>query len=127
MVGLRSTEGGQAATAVEGLRGLPALWRAFRSMYAGSGLIEFGIAGGNGGFPADAKIAQKSASAVFSIEGKFAGRSVEEVATALRNGRLHPSDIPVEYVVRDGHVLIHNTRSADALQKAGIPRFHWNA
>jgi RHS repeat-associated protein len=93
------SEGGQAATAIEGLRGLPALWRAFRSMYAGSGLIELGIAGGNGGVLADAKFAQKSASAVFSIEGKFAGRSVEEVATALRNGTLHPSDVPVEYVI----------------------------
>lgn len=70
---------------------------------------------------------QVSTSAMFSSTGKFAGRSVDEVANALRSGTLHPGDVPIEYAVRDGNTLILNTRSAMALEKAGIPRSNWNA
>ena len=66
-------------------------------------------------------------SSMFSSTGRFAGRSVEEIANALRSGALHPSDVPIEYSVKDGSTVILNTRSALALEKAGITRSGWTA
>ena len=43
------------------------------------------------------------------------------------SGALHPGDVPIEYAVKEGNTLILNTRSAMALEKAGIPRSSWNA
>jgi hypothetical protein len=40
---------------------------------------------------------------------------------------MKPGDLPVEYIVRDGNTLILNTRTAQALEQAGIPRSQWNA
>jgi RHS repeat-associated protein len=74
-----------------------------------------------------ANFAQRTFSAMFSKGGTFAGRSVEDVAGALRSGALNPADVPVQYIVRDGNSLILNTRSAQALEQAGIPRGSWNA
>lgn len=36
------------------------------------------------------------------------------------------SDLPVEYIVRDGNTLILNTRTSQALTQAGIPRSQWS-
>jgi hypothetical protein len=44
----------------------------------------------------------------------------------LRSGKLNPSDVPVEFIVRDGKSLIVNTRSSLALKRAGIPESQWN-
>jgi hypothetical protein len=74
-----------------------------------------------------ANFAQRTFSAMFSKGGTFAGQSVEDVAGALRSGALNPSDVPIQYIVRDGNTLILNTRSAQALEQAGIPRGSWNA
>lgn len=74
-----------------------------------------------------ANFAQRYFSSMFSKGGKFAGQSVEDVAGAIRSGTLSPSDIPVQYIIRDGKTLILNTRSAQALEQAGIPRGAWNA
>jgi hypothetical protein len=38
-----------------------------------------------------------------------------------------PKDVPIQYIIRDGNTLILNTRSAQALERAGIPRSEWNA
>ena len=121
------SEAGQGAMMVSSVRSLPSLWRGLRSWWVGEGLIQLGIANSNGGVLAGAKFAQTTASAMFSSTGKFAGKSVDEVANALRSGSLHPADVPIEYAVRDGNTLILNTRSAMALEKAGIPRSNWNA
>ena len=51
--------------------------------------------------------------------------SVDDVSAALRAGRLSPADVRVDYIVRDGHTLILNTRSAQALQGAAVPRNLW--
>jgi hypothetical protein len=48
------------------------------------------------------------------------------VADDLRSGKLSPTDVPVQYIIKDGNVLILNTRSAQALEQAGIPRSNWN-
>lgn len=73
----------------------------------------------------EANFAQKTFRETFSETGKFAGKTVDDVAAGLRSGSLKPSDVPIEYIVRDGKPLILNTRSAQALQKAGIPRSQW--
>ena len=75
----------------------------------------------------EANFAQKTIGNMFSKAGKFAGQSVDDVAAALRTGKLNPSDVPIDYIVRDGNTLILNTRSAQALTNAGIPRSQWNA
>jgi hypothetical protein len=40
---------------------------------------------------------------------------------------MSPADVPIQYMIRDGHTLILNTRSAQALEQAGIPRSQWSA
>lgn len=83
-----------------------------------------------------ANFAQKTyRSGSFSDEGiqyysKIAGRdivSVDDLVGAIKSGEISPSQIPIDYVVRDGNTLILNTRSSQALTQAGIPRSQWNA
>jgi alkylated DNA nucleotide flippase Atl1 len=73
-----------------------------------------------------ANYAQRTFSSMFGKAGKFAGMSVDEVATALRSGAMKVSEVPVDFIVRDGNKLILNTRSAKALEAAGISRSEWN-
>jgi len=79
------------------------------------------------GIPADAQFAQKTYGAMFSKGGTFAGKSVDDVAAALRAGAMKPSDVPIDYIVRDGRTIILNTRSSQALEAAGVARSEWNA
>lgn len=74
-----------------------------------------------------AAFAQRTFSEEFSLGGNFAGKTVDDVATALRAGDLKPADVPIDYIVRDGTILILNTRSAQALDRAGVPRSAWTA
>ena len=76
---------------------------------------------------ANAKFAQRTYSPVFSETGTFAGQSVDDVAEALRAGSLQPSEVPINYIIRNGTAVILNTRSAQALEAARIPRSKWNA
>jgi hypothetical protein len=73
------------------------------------------------------KATQKTFGKNFSSAGKFAGQSVDDVAAALKSGNLKPSDVPIDYITRNGNTLILNTRSSQALTQAGIPRSQWNA
>ena len=75
----------------------------------------------------NAAFAQKTFSQTFSSGGRFAGQTIDDVAAGLRSGAMKPADVPIEFIVRDGNSLILNTRSAQALQQAGIPRSAWNA
>jgi RHS repeat-associated protein len=75
---------------------------------------------------AGARFAQTSFSESFSSGGLFSGQTIDDVAGALRSGAMSPKDIPINVVVRDGNTLITNTRSAQALTRAGIPRDAWN-
>jgi len=86
-----------------------------------------GAAAAESGVLANANFAQKTFSATFSSEGAFAGRSIEDIAAALRSRQMSAADVPVQYIVRDGNTLMLNTRSAQALEQAGIPRNQWNA
>ncbi len=74
-----------------------------------------------------ANFAQKTFRETFSEGGRFAGKTIDDVAAALRSGKLTPSDVPIEFFTRkSGQALISNTRSAQALTRAGIPRKNWH-
>lgn len=79
------------------------------------------------GIAADAQFAQKTYGAKFGMDGAFAGRSIDDVAAALRSGAMKPSEVPIDYIVRDGRTIILNTRSSQALEAAGVARSEWNA
>jgi hypothetical protein len=72
-----------------------------------------------------ANYAQKTYGKEFGKEGKFAGRRIDDVVADLRSGKINPKDVEIQYIVRDGHALILNTRSSQALNRAGIPRRDW--
>jgi hypothetical protein len=81
-----------------------------------------------------AAYAQTSYSERFSAEGvklysrlaRQPIRTIDDLAQSLRAGAIRPQDVPVNYVVRNGRALIHNTRTATALERAGIPRSQWS-
>ena len=89
---------------------------------------------GAGNVLKNANYAQSTYRPIFSIEGQsiysdIAGvpiKTVDDLAIALRKGLIKPSDVPIDYIVRDGNFLILNTRSSHALTQAGIPRSQWN-
>lgn len=113
------TVGAQTLAAPEsvGLNGLPQL----RLVSA------TGVAAKTGGVDiAAGRFAQTSYSETFSKGGLFGGRTINSVAGDLRSGALSAKDVPINVVVRDGNPLITNTRSAQALTRAGIPRGSWN-
>lgn len=70
---------------------------------------------------------------LFSPEGQrvyseLLGREVEgvdDLANALRNREVNPSQIPVDYIDLDGTRLMLNTRTSTALTRAEIPRSEW--
>jgi hypothetical protein len=72
-----------------------------------------------------ANFAQRTFSSTFR-GGSLAGRSISDVAGDLGSGALTPKDVPVGMIVRNGNSLILNTRSAQALMQAGIPRSAWS-
>ncbi|HUY44956.1 MAG TPA: hypothetical protein VMV92_04440, partial [Streptosporangiaceae bacterium] len=72
-----------------------------------------------------ANFAQRTFSSTFR-GGSLVGRSISDVSGDLSSGALTPKDVPVGMIVRDGNSLILNTRSAQALMQAGIPRSAWS-
>ncbi len=82
------------------------------------------------GLPASANFAQKTYNKFFSDEGreiysKLAGysiKTIDDLANAIIKGDVSVSDIKVQTIVRDGKTLILNTRTMQALERAGIKR-----
>jgi len=72
------------------------------------------------------RFAQTDFTETFGKKGLFSGRTINGVADDLRSGGMSAKDMPINVVVRDGNTLITNTRSAQALTWAGIPREVWN-
>ena len=78
--------------------------------------------------------AQKTYSYEFSIEGKkkysaLAGspiNTVGDLATAIVTGKIDMSAVTVDYIVREGNIIVLNTRTSQALIQAGIPVSEWN-
>lgn len=94
----------------------------------GLGFLIDAFKGGEAAAPlADAVFAQETFREGFSKGGTFAGQTVTSVANALKAGKMAISDVPIQYIVRDGKTFILNTRSAQALERAGIPRGSWKA
>jgi hypothetical protein len=73
------------------------------------------------GAPAALRFSQTTASAAFSADGAFAGKTIGSLAGELRAGTMAASNVPVG--VTNG--LIVNTRSSLALMRAGIPQSNW--
>lgn len=63
---------------------------------------------------------QRTASWKFGDKGTMKGRPIDDVVQDLLDGRLAPSDLPLQVITRDGKAVSLNTRSLIALQKAGI-------
>ncbi len=91
------------------------------------------VEGGNTYVLENANYAQKTYSISFSQEGikkysDLAGEpinTIDDLVSAINNGKINVSDLPIEYIVRDGNMLILNTRTSQALTRAGIPRSQW--
>jgi filamentous hemagglutinin len=74
---------------------------------------------------ASANYSQSDYREAYSGKGRLAGWTIDDVAEALRTGKLGPKDVVVDVVRRKGQWLMHNTRSPQALLRAGIPRDEW--
>lgn len=113
-------------TAPEAARGSPSRPEA-ASWESPASVRDRGVAANTAGADiAGARFAQSSYSEMFSSGGRFAGQSIDDVAGSLRSGALSPKDVPIDVIVRDGNSLILNTRSSQALIRAGFPRSSWN-
>lgn len=72
-----------------------------------------------------ANYAQRKYGPAYDPEGRLAGWSIDDAVEALRNKQLSPKDFYVDFVFKDGYWLMHNTRSPQALLRAGIPMEDW--
>jgi hypothetical protein len=70
------------------------------------------------------RFTQNTASATFR-NGSFAGRTIGDVADAVRSGAVKPSELPVDIISRGGNSLIMNTRSSLALIRGGVSPGDW--
>ena len=94
---------------------------------------EKGIKSGSTSVLDNANYAQKTYSDTFSTEGikkysNLAGEpinTIDDLVKAISTGKIKVEDLPIEYIVRDGNTLILNTRTSQALTRAGIPRNQW--
>jgi hypothetical protein len=78
-----------------------------------------------GGDPQEVQFAQRGISSRFA-GGVFAGRTIDEVAAGLRDGTIHPDQLPLTVVKRDGVIYTINNRSLMALRLAGVkPTVCW--
>jgi hypothetical protein len=50
---------------------------------------------------------------------------IDDVVNELDSGTMTPADVPIDVIARGDNTLILNTRSAQALTRAGIPRTEW--
>ena len=72
-----------------------------------------------GMFAPKVRFAQKGISPTFR-HGEFAGQSIDDVAAALRSGRISPDQLPIQTVTRDGAQYTVNNRSLMTLRKADM-------
>lgn len=56
----------------------------------------------------------------FSGSGKFRKASLDDVAAMLKTGKIHPDDVPVQFLWVNGKRVTVNNRSLTALYKAGM-------
>ena len=83
----------------------------------------------------NANFAQKTYNYKFSAEGVrkyslLAGEpinNIDDLTQAIKKGKIKAKDLPIDYIVRDGNTIILNTRTSQALTRAGLPRSKWAA
>jgi len=63
---------------------------------------------------------------IYSKIAKSKIESVDDLAKALIDGKVKPSDIKVNYIVKNGEEVILNTRTSAALNRANVPMEKWN-
>jgi hypothetical protein len=62
---------------------------------------------------------QKSVSSIFS-HGILEGKSIGEVAIALKQKTISPNLLPIDIIQRNGQIITLNNRSLLALKRAGL-------
>jgi|GEM_PF-3752786 len=67
----------------------------------------------------EVRFAQKGISKVFR-HGEFAGKTIDEIAQGLKSGAIHPDQLPIKVIERDGVMYALNNRSLMALRLAGL-------
>jgi hypothetical protein len=80
------------------------------------------------------RFAQRDYSEVFSGKGikaysELAGKrivTIDDLVGALRSGAIKPSQLPLDVIRRGDASIILNTRTSEALRRAGIDRSLWN-
>jgi hypothetical protein len=77
------------------------------------------------GLPENANFAQLYYDEDFSPNGPYNGKTITNLLNEVNGGVRDPNDIIVRYIVREGHVLIQNTRTTQLLERLGIPRSEW--
>jgi hypothetical protein len=63
----------------------------------------------------------------WSILTQVSRRAKQRGNWVSRSGIVQPSQVPINIIQRGKTTLILNTRSAQALMRAGVPRSQWNA
>lgn len=96
-----------------------ALQETFPQMAIAFPLALGAVQGGAASVATEIQFAQKGVSATFR-HGEFAGQTIDDVAAGLRSGAIHPNQLPVQTVVRNGATYTMNNRSLMALQQAGM-------
>jgi hypothetical protein len=61
----------------------------------------------------------------FETGSRFSGWTVDQLAEYLKKGMVSPRNVPIHFIEKEGRQLILNTRSAQALIQAGVPRSQW--
>jgi RHS repeat-associated protein len=109
--------GATLGMAGEAVAGGVALWQAGRAAQGNAPATSSPLVGAN--------YAQKTFNEAFSSDGAFAGQTIDDVAAAVRGGQMSSAAVPVQYIEREGSTLMLNTRSAQALERAGVSRARW--
>ena len=126
---------GAAGNVVGSIASIPLAGGATEAGTALGGVVRQGIAdaagsilsseaGGAAATEASLRFTQTTASPTFR-NGPFAGRTIGDLAGALRSGAVKPSELPVDIISRGGNKLILNTRSALALIRGGVSPAEW--
>ncbi|WP_282369523.1 hypothetical protein [Pseudomonas sp. PS02290] len=71
------------------------------------------------------KAFSKDGQNIYSMAAGQPINTVSDLTSALETGAITPRQVPLDYVVVDGHNVIANTRSSTALINAGIPKSQW--
>ena len=63
---------------------------------------------------------------IFTERAGVSINTIDDLAGAIQKGNISVASVEVNFVVRDGVRVVANTRTAVALQRAGIKRSKWN-